>query len=1137
MGRKHLLVGTLVAALALGFGCSGRDDPSAGGGSGGTGGGGGTGGTGGSAWGDLTIYDLQDPSKGVAQNTNVTVNDVIVTAVVEAKQLDGTYAPQHFYVQEAAGGPYSGIYVRNGSSEPVQMPAPSIGQRLKVSGTLKEYYDNTQIELLLFETLGEGQVPAPALVDPEAVATGGADQEKYEGVLVQVSDVKVTERVVPGTDGKDHGDCKVNAVAREGGGLVVGPQATDYIRVPGERLASIVGVMSYSFETSKLVVRRNEDITFPDGKHAGEITEVGPITIRALQDWSSPDHPRAPAAVELEGVTVTAVAGNRVWVQEASADPRWSGILVMLATGVARPTAGDRVNVTGIYTEYYDDSEIKDATVEVVGAGTMPAPARVTPAEIRTGSETAEAYEGVLVEVVDVQNVEDPVNDDNGLDRGDYRVAPIADPRKEVGVIVGHVFTTYYTGAVGDKFDSIVGVLDYSYNEFRLEPRSNEDITLEDGSHPIPTAISVRDLQDSSSARHPLPNSGVMLTGVVVTAVTPGGSFFVADSAGGPYSGVYVYRPSSVSITTPAVADVVTIIGVYKEYFDLTEVEVTEITITGPAAGTVPAPVVLTPDQLSTQETAEAYEGVLVAVKNVQVTQTPMLEGTPEPADRGSFRVQTVPGDADPADDLVIGKMFNHAYTTPTRQLGAVFREIVGVLDYSYEFYRVQPRSNDDMTFDDGTHPGGLVIGDLSVRDLQDPASAKHPPPDSTVSLQGVVVTAVTPTGSFFVSDSVGGAYHGIYVFKPSPVTITVPAVGDVVTIDGTYKEYYDLSQLQVSTVQKTGTTTPPAPTVVPVATLLDPAAAEAYEGCLVKVENVEVTVANVMEGTPATDRGAFRVNTTPDANPADDLVVDDMFAHDYVASRAVGDKFSSIVGVIDYSYDLFRLQPRNNLDITFWDGSHPSAQTGLTIYDVQDTSRPNHPLVNTSVRLEGVVVTGVVTAGSHTGSFFIADPAGGPFSGLYVYRPNGSFTPPALGDEVTVEGTYTEYYNLSELTLASQAGVTITGTATPPAPIAVTPNQIANPTTAEPYEGCLVKIAGVQVTVAADSYGAFRVQTVPGDADPNDDLYVDDLLYRVTPAPGVGTAYTSITGLLDYSFDYFRLSPRGATDLVAASP
>ena len=116
-----------------------------------------------------------------------------------------------------------------------------------------------------------------------------------------------------------------------------------------------------------------------------------------------------------------------------------------------------------------------------------------------------------------------------------------------------------------------------------------------------------------------------------------------------------------------------------------------------------------------------------------------------------------------------------------------------------------------------------------------------------------------------------------------------------------------------------------------------------------------------------------------------------------------------------------------------------------------------------------------------------------------------------------------------------------ITGTGTVPAPSVVAPADIAttvvdpNDATknthgpkAEAYEGCLVTVEDVTVTAPVVDFGEF---TVTGG------LTVDDLFFVPNPGPNpaMDDAYTSITGLLSYSFSVFKLEPRTADDLVKA--
>jgi len=160
--------------------------------------------------------------------------------------------------------------------------------------------------------------------------------------------------------------------------------------------------------------------------------------------------------------------------------------------------------------------------------------------------------------------------------------------------------------------------------------------------------------------------------------------------------------------------------------------------------------------------------------------------------------------------------------------------------------------------------------------------------------------------------------------------------------------------------------------------------------------------------------------------------------------------------------------------------------------------------------------------------AFFVQEEAGGEYSGIsvFVQDPTGLSVSP--GDRVTITGTYEEYFDLSQIVAASAAEVTVSGTATVPAPAVVAPADVAtNGPLMENWEGVLVTVENVTVTDDALGFGDFLV---------TDGLRVDDYFFPMGSftVPTVGTNYTSITGVMGYAFDDARLSPRDAADLVA---
>ena len=215
--------------------------------------------------------------------------------------------------------------------------------------------------------------------------------------------------------------------------------------------------------------------------------------------------------------------------------------------------------------------------------------------------------------------------------------------------------------------------------------------------------------------------------------------------------------------------------------------------------------------------------------------------------------------------------------------------------------------------------------------------------------------------------------------------------------------------------------------------------------------------------------------------------------------------------------------------------GTPPS---GPSITDIQTHVIPT----GESVTLEGVVVTASYTP--NQAGFFIAEPAGGPNSGLWVYAPYMSEDiTVAPGDVLTITGTTAEYAPSSDdegdtgmtdapdlpdsmtqtqLTIADPADVTVTSSGEIPASVTVGAMELSSPDTAEQYEGVLVTIEAPTVATPYES-GVFYV--VGGATVGN--LYIDFDYVRL------GDSFSSITGVIYSANGEYRVSPRSNADVL----
>ncbi|MEA1875030.1 MAG: T9SS type A sorting domain-containing protein [Bacteroidota bacterium] len=193
------------------------------------------------------------------------------------------------------------------------------------------------------------------------------------------------------------------------------------------------------------------------------------------------------------------------------------------------------------------------------------------------------------------------------------------------------------------------------------------------------------------------------------------------------------------------------------------------------------------------------------------------------------------------------------------------------------------------------------------------------------------------------------------------------------------------------------------------------------------------------------------------------------------------------------------------------------SAQTPATIYEIQGQVNAS-PYEN-----ELVITSGQVTSLIRDYGFFLQD-GDGPWTGVYVYYNDADFNAGLnLGDEIEIVGKVSEYYEKTEITDVVNATVVSTGSAVP-TPISLSTVNVSE----EQYEGVLVSVSNAVVTDTTLGYGEILVD------DGSGACRVDDKLYSywndMTPYPD--STY-QLTGIVDYSYDTYKILPRDADDFV----
>ncbi|MCB0190037.1 MAG: ExeM/NucH family extracellular endonuclease, partial [Caldilineaceae bacterium] len=243
-------------------------------------------------------------------------------------------------------------------------------------------------------------------------------------------------------------------------------------------------------------------------------------------------------------------------------------------------------------------------------------------------------------------------------------------------------------------------------------------------------------------------------------------------------------------------------------------------------------------------------------------------------------------------------------------------------------------------------------------------------------------------------------------------------------------------------------------------------------------------------------------------------------------------------------------------------------------IYVVQGDGAPS-PLVGTEIAIEGVVVgdfqnNAAVDNGDLNG-FHVQDPTGdgnpATSDGVFVYAPGGMDV--SVGDAVRVRGSVSEYNGMTEVT-ASQIWLCSTGNSVAPTNLSL---PVASEDAFEPYEGMLVTFPQSLVISEYfnfDRYGEIVLTTdrrltptaqyEPGSPEAysamadylRNSITLDDGRSSQNPDPAIhpngaeftldnrfrgGDTVANVTGVIDYSFDLYRLQPTTGADYTSANP
>lgn len=416
---------------------------------------------------------------------------------------------------------------------------------------------------------------------------------------------------------------------------------------------------------------------------------------------------------------------------------------------------------------------------------------------------------------------------------------------------------------------------------------------------------------------------------------------------------------------------------------------------------------------------------------------------------------------------------------------------------------------------DTGPNPTETSSDDVTIYDIQ----MGNVTEGTVVTLSNVVVTSPVNAaeGGVTVQEMDGGPFSGIYLYLFDEVVTGVPLnPGDIVTLTGEYSEFFDSSQITITSVDSIsvmGNGAVPDPITVQAGEIaVGSPTAEDYEGVLVRVENVTATDAT-------NEFGDFHVD--------DGLVISNFWLFQQGGQLDVlpGTALAFAQGPLLYSFEEYKLAPRTDADYDATLVACADAAPDVSINDVQQGNGVN---VGDLVLLTDVVVTTPWNFDQDT--FYVQEPAGGAYSGISVFVPNApeGFTP-TPGMQITLCGEYDEFFDQSQIQVSIASDVQPGATGPAPSPEDVSADVVGSGAMAEMWEGVLVQVSGSPtVTMEANEFGEWQLDDV---------LLTSPLFFETAawPTPALDTVYTHIVGVMSFSFENYKLAPRTVADFEDA--
>ena len=314
-----------------------------------------------------------------------------------------------------------------------------------------------------------------------------------------------------------------------------------------------------------------------------------PLTIRDIQytPYINGRTPYLGAVLTLSGIITADTSrislsplsngGTSAWYMQ-STNQLWSGLWLSTSdTATQRQLSairnGDSVSVTGTVQEQFDVTRLGAITsvTKISSGNPEPAPlVRTTGSfNVGNGDPGAEPYEGMLVKFnnLTVSDINPTFSDPTefSVNDGSGAVVVRRDGRNKYSNVLADTAYGKTLLYAGNKIASLTGVIYYSFNQYKIVPRTDADFGVitdvpEAGTQSIPTAYALSQnypnpFNPSTVIAYDVPAAGPLTLKVynllgqevatLVNHVAAAGHYTVRFDAGSLASGIYFYRIQS----------------------------------------------------------------------------------------------------------------------------------------------------------------------------------------------------------------------------------------------------------------------------------------------------------------------------------------------------------------------------------------------------------------------------------------------------------------------------------------------------------------------------------------------------------------------------------------------------------------